>query len=105
MFPEPKPACDSMGVRPTTIGYQFQTKVILKGWCRIRGLILYAMPHTEPQYHGIACQADIPMAKIKPLPPTPIPPPAPPTPPTPPTPPCVLPAKSISPNPPNNPPV
>ena len=56
-FPEPPSACDSMGVRPTTIGYQFQVKIILKGWCRIRGLILYAMPHTEPQYHGLTCSA------------------------------------------------
>lgn len=55
VFPEPKPACDSMGVRPSTIGYQFQVKIILKGWCRVRGLILYAVPHTEPQYHGLAC--------------------------------------------------
>jgi hypothetical protein len=95
VFPEPKPACDSMGVRPTTIGYQFQTKVILKGWCRIRGLVLYAMPHTDPQYHGITCQVDIPMAKIPLPPPTPIPPP------TPPTPPCVLPAKATTPGPAN----
>ena len=55
VFPEPKFACDSMGVRPSTIGYQFQTKIMLKGWCRIRGLILYALPHLEPQYHGLAC--------------------------------------------------
>lgn len=55
VFPEPKFSCNSMGVRPSTIGYQFQTKIMLKGWCRIRGLILYALPHLEPQYHGIAC--------------------------------------------------
>jgi hypothetical protein len=99
VFPEPKAACDSMGVRPTTIGYQFQVKVILKGWCRIRGLILYAIPHSEPQYHGIACpdSSSVPqgMAKIMPWgagggsiipsPPVPIPPPTP----TPPTPPLV----------------
>ena len=54
VFPEPHPACDSMGVRPSTVGYQFQVKIMLRGWCRVRGLILYAMPHTEPQYHGIA---------------------------------------------------
>ena len=57
VFPEPQAACDSMGVRPSTIGYQFQVKIILKGWCRVRGLVLYAMEHTEPQYHGVACPA------------------------------------------------
>ena len=55
VFPEPKASCDSMGVRPSTIGYQFQVKIILKGWCRVRGIVLYAIPHSEPQYHGIAC--------------------------------------------------
>ena len=60
VFPEPKAVCNAMGVRPTTVGYQFQTKVMLKGWCRIRGLILYAIPHLEPQYHGIACPSSMP---------------------------------------------
>jgi hypothetical protein len=66
VFPEPKPACDSMGVRPTTVGYQFQVQVMIRGWCRVRGLILYAMPHTEPQYHGIAVPANaIPQGMAK----------------------------------------
>ena len=56
-----------MGVRPSTIGYQFQVKVLIKGWCRVRGLLMYAIPHTEPQYHGIACPPKKEMAKL-PLP-------------------------------------
>jgi Leucine-rich repeat (LRR) protein len=74
VFPEPPPrSCDSMGVRPTTIGYQFQTKIMVRGWCRIRGLILYAIPHTDPQYHGIACPPSIPqgMAQLPRLIPSP----------------------------------
>jgi hypothetical protein len=74
VFPEPPPhSCDSMGVRPTTIGYQFQTKVMIRGWCRIRGLILYAIPHTDPQYHGIACPSSVPqgMAQLPRLIPSP----------------------------------
>jgi hypothetical protein len=43
-----------MGIRPTTIGYQFQVKITIKGWSRIRGLILHALAHTEPQFHNIA---------------------------------------------------
>lgn len=66
VFPEPKPACDSMGIRPTTVGYQFQAQVMIRGWCRVRGLILYALPHTEPQYHGIAVPANaIPQGMTK----------------------------------------
>lgn len=55
VFPEPPQSCDSMSVRPSSIAYGFQVKIMVKGWCRIRGLILYALPHTEPQYHGISC--------------------------------------------------
>jgi hypothetical protein len=57
VFPEPPSRCGSMGVRPSTIGYQFQVKIMLKGYCRIRGLILYATPHAELPYRGIACPA------------------------------------------------
>ena len=70
VFPEPKAGCDSMGVRPTTIGYQFQVKVLIKGWCRVRGLLMYAIPHTEPQYHGVACPANVPVGMTTlPMPP------------------------------------
>lgn len=55
VFPEPKFGCDVNGVRPTTIGYQFQCKVVMKGWARIRGLLLYAIPFNQPQFQGIAC--------------------------------------------------
>lgn len=55
VFPQPRAACDSMGVRPTTIGYQFQVKIMMKGWCRIRGLILHALPKLKEQFKGIAC--------------------------------------------------
>lgn len=71
VFPQPPlTACDSMHVRPPVIGYQFQVKVIIKGWCRIRGILLYAQPHSKPQYEGIACPTGtaIPngMAKLPP---------------------------------------
>lgn len=54
-FPEPPSTCDSMGVRPTTVGYQFQVKIVIKGWCRIRGLILYAIPRENPMYEAVCC--------------------------------------------------
>ncbi len=56
VLPEPKAPCDSMGVRPTNIGYQFQVRIIFKGWCRVRGLMLYALPREKPQYQGVICQ-------------------------------------------------
>lgn len=54
-LPEPPVACDSMGVRPSNIGYQFQVKVVVLGWCRIRGIILYAELKERELYAGLAC--------------------------------------------------
>lgn len=61
VFPDPGSVkgCDSMAVRPVTWGYQFQTKVVVKGWCRIRGLVLYAIPREKAQYQGVV-EAPIP---------------------------------------------
>lgn len=54
-LPEPPVANDSMGIRPTTIGYQFQVKLVIKGWCRVRGILLYALPRGKQQYEGLCC--------------------------------------------------
>ena len=55
-LPEPQPGlCGDMGVRPPTIGYQFQVKIMFKGWCRVRGLLVHALPKMKPQYQGICC--------------------------------------------------
>ena len=67
-FPEPLAVCNQMHVRPTTIGYQFQVKIVLKGWCRIRGLLLYALPKAKPQFQGIACPPNGPAGGMKMLP-------------------------------------
>lgn len=55
VFPEPRAVCNDLHSRPNTVGYQFQLKVVIKGWCRIRGLILYAIPKMREQFLGIAC--------------------------------------------------
>jgi hypothetical protein len=54
-LPQPQVACDTVGIRPATIGYQFQMKLVIKGFCRIRGIILYALLHAEPQFHNVLC--------------------------------------------------
>lgn len=110
-LPEPPSSCNSMGVRPSTIGYQHQVKVMIKGWCRIRGLVLYAQPKIKAQFQGLTCAASPTQRMavlpnpfdfatrdtIFPAPPPPAPPPPPPTPPPPPAP--VLPNKAINPTP------
>lgn len=65
VFPEPPVACNSMGVRPTTIGYQFQVKIVMKGWCRIRALLLYALTKEKQQFEGISCSATPPIGMAK----------------------------------------
>lgn len=54
----PKPPlnpCQEMNSRPTNIGYQFQVKITLKGWCRIRGILVHAIPFEEAPYGGLTC--------------------------------------------------
>lgn len=35
---------DQQNARPTDIGYQFQLKIEVKGWCRFRGIVVHALP-------------------------------------------------------------
>jgi hypothetical protein len=54
-FPAPPVSCDSMGIRPTNIGFQFQVRITMLGWCRIRGLILWAEMKESQLYDGLSC--------------------------------------------------
>ena len=54
-LPKPPAGCDSMGVRPANIGYQFQIRVTILGSCRIRGIMLYAEEKEKDLYGGLAC--------------------------------------------------
>lgn len=51
----PLPACETMNNRPMNIGYQFQVKITVKGWCRIRGLLVFASPVEKAVYSGLNC--------------------------------------------------
>jgi len=44
-----------MGVRPTDIAYQFQVRVVIKGWCQVTGLLVYASPVDKSLYQGLNC--------------------------------------------------
>lgn len=45
---------DTQNDRPTNIGYQFQVKFEIKGWCRIRGLLLHALPTMIAPFDNMA---------------------------------------------------
>lgn len=54
-LPTPPAPCATFANRPGTWGYAFQLKVIVKGFCRIRGLLLHALPKEEAPFNGLNC--------------------------------------------------
>lgn len=57
-LPKPMPrGCVPGNVRPPTWGFQFQVRIVVQGWCRIRGLILHALPRGDRPYPGMICPA------------------------------------------------
>lgn len=55
-LPKPQPVCEAASGRPTYIGYQFQVRIRIKGWCRIRGLLLKAEKVEQKLYHNMVCK-------------------------------------------------
>lgn len=53
-LPMPKVKCTQMG-RNSDIGYQFQCRLIIKGFCRIRGIYLHALPLGRKLYDRVVC--------------------------------------------------
>ena len=49
----PKAPCSLADSRPMNIGHQFQVKIEMKGWARIRGLIPYAVPVLKTPFGGL----------------------------------------------------
>ena len=55
-LPTPHPGrCDVENARPTTYGYQFQVRVSVRGFCRIRGIMIHAFPASDPPFGQIVC--------------------------------------------------
>lgn len=55
-FPFPQPECAPASNRPTNWGYQFQVQLTVKGFARIRGLVLHAEPVMKPLYKPMVNQ-------------------------------------------------
>lgn len=53
--PKPPVQCEFNNARPTTDGYQFQIRLTIKGWCRLRGLRVFAIPLADQPYLGMVC--------------------------------------------------
>jgi hypothetical protein len=54
-LPVPPAVCATAMGRPSNICYQMQPRLIVKGWCRIRGLLLHAQQAEQQLYHNLVC--------------------------------------------------
>jgi hypothetical protein len=54
-LPSPPSQCEANNARPTTEGYQFQIRLTIKGWCRLRGLRIYALPKAKAPFQNLVC--------------------------------------------------
>lgn len=54
-LPTPPSQCEPNNARPSTEGYQFQIRLTIKGWCRVRGIRVYALPKAKAPYQNIVC--------------------------------------------------
>jgi len=53
--PLPPPSCQTATGRPSNVGYQFQPRLTIKGYCRLRGVMLHAQPMLRELYAGLTC--------------------------------------------------
>jgi hypothetical protein len=72
-LPTPPNQCEPNNSRPTTEGYQFQIRLTIKGWCRLRGLRIYAEPRAKAPYQNLICAHDF-FSIVPALPPVIVPP-------------------------------
>jgi hypothetical protein len=54
-LPKPPPVCEPVMSKPSDIGYQFQTRLTIKGWCRVRGLLLKAEHVDQKLWDNMPC--------------------------------------------------
>jgi hypothetical protein len=51
----PADQCQTQNARPVNQAHQFQLKIELKGYCRVRGLYVYAVPIEKTLYQNLSC--------------------------------------------------
>lgn len=54
-LPKPVPGCVKQSGQPSTWGNMFQVKLVIKGWCRVRGLMVFANDKGRTPYQGLVC--------------------------------------------------
>jgi len=56
-LPLPPATCASQSGRPSNVGFQFQLRVTIRGFCRMRGIQLFAEPRQRSLYGQMVCLA------------------------------------------------
>lgn len=54
-LPTPPNGCQSQSGRPPYLNYQCQPRLTVRGFCRVRGLLLHAIPKEKKLYDGKVC--------------------------------------------------
>lgn len=54
-LPRPPSQCQTQNRRPADLGYQFQFRLTVKGFCRVRGMIFYASMKDRKLYENMVC--------------------------------------------------
>lgn len=55
VLPTPEPICNTTLGRPLNLDYGFQIRILIKGFCRVRGLLVHALPKVKSNFEGIRC--------------------------------------------------
>jgi hypothetical protein len=67
-MPKPPPFCVAVPKRPVDIGYQFQCRLVSRGWNRIMGFRLHAIPLMKRPFENmVTCAAPLPIPQIAPV--------------------------------------
>ncbi len=56
-MPLPPVGCAAQTGRPTNVGFQFQFRLTIRGFCRVRGLQFFAEPVKRSMYSQLVCAA------------------------------------------------
>lgn len=62
----PSSDCNHTQKRPCNLGYQFQIRLVIKGWLGVRGIIPIMLPEEETPYERLVCAAQTALPKITP---------------------------------------
>lgn len=54
-LPIPPEKCETISGRPSNVCYQCQPRLTIKGWCRLRGLLMKAMVVERKTYENMVC--------------------------------------------------